>query len=100
VPEYGSGWNIFVNQSGRIDHRYDYLFYEAGLGFVPQLSEGWCVRQEDLKPELTGLLTAIGLNAAEIRDLIDYWRGVLTDTGTTQYIPYSTQPSTGSLNSR
>ncbi len=78
VPEYGSGWNVFVDRSGRIEQRYDYLFYEAGLGFLPGLCEGWCVCREDLPADLRHLLISIGLNEAETNDFIVYWRGVLT----------------------
>jgi hypothetical protein len=80
-PEYGSGWNVFVETSGRIDHRYDYLFYEAALPDVPTLSSGWCIPRDDLASELPALLIQIGLNETEIEDLMEYWLGYLTDCG-------------------
>ena len=72
-PEYGDGWEVFVSQSGRIDDRYDYLFYEASLAQAPVLAAGWCVDGMDLEGELAPLLTALGLNAVESTDFLDYW---------------------------
>jgi hypothetical protein len=79
VPEYGSGWSVYVETSGRIERRYDYLFYEAGLGFRPGLSEGWCVGREDLAADLPPLLHSLGLNEQEVGDFMAYWSGMLAD---------------------
>jgi hypothetical protein len=79
VPEYGTGWHVFVETSGRIDHQYDYLFYEAALGKLPELADGWCLSRDDLSSELNVLLSGIGLNAREAGDFIAYWTHYLTE---------------------
>jgi hypothetical protein len=79
IPEYGTGWNVFVEESGRIDQQYDYLFYEANAGGVPALANGWCLRRVELTSKLRVLLTRIGLNAKEAAEFVEYWRDYLTD---------------------
>lgn len=78
VPEYNSGWNVFVETSGRIDHRHDYLFYEAELRDMPTLRGGWCLHRDRLAAELPHLLRQIGLNESETEDLLEYWLDHLT----------------------
>jgi hypothetical protein len=87
IPEYGAGWNVFVEQSGRIDQSYDYLFYEAAAGGVPALANGWCLRRNELAAKLRVLLTQIGLNAKEAADFVKYWLDYLTEYGRYRIYP-------------
>jgi hypothetical protein len=76
-PEYGSGWDVFVEPSGRIDDRYDYLFYEAAISMIPPMAAGWCFEESELSPRLEELLHRLGLNAAEADAFLEYWLGRL-----------------------
>ncbi|MCK4339896.1 MAG: hypothetical protein KAW87_07930 [Candidatus Cloacimonetes bacterium] len=73
IPEYKSGWDAFVEKSGRINSKYDYLFYEASIKIMPELSSGWCISQKNLRNELNDLLLKIGLNQKETKEFLDYW---------------------------
>ncbi|MEA3476510.1 MAG: hypothetical protein U9R23_08760 [Candidatus Cloacimonadota bacterium] len=79
IPEYNSGWDVFVEKSGRIDSKYDYLFYEASIKIMPELSSGWCISQKNLKNKLNSLLLKVGLNQKEINEFLDYWLNILKD---------------------
>jgi hypothetical protein len=73
IPEYKSGWDVFVEESGRMDDKYDYLFYETSMGTLPNLNSGWCLEQENIKTELPKILRKLGLNKQEIFDFMEYW---------------------------
>ncbi|MCK4339895.1 MAG: carboxypeptidase regulatory-like domain-containing protein [Candidatus Cloacimonetes bacterium] len=75
IPEYNSPWNVFVEKSGRIDNKYDYLFYEASIKIMSSANwrTGWCIPQKNLKIELNDLLLKIGLNKQETNEFLDYW---------------------------
>lgn len=79
VPEYGSGWDVFVETSGRIDDLYDYLFYEASVHVAPSLSEGWCISRDGLPGGLGQHLLEMGLNDTEVADFLEYWLEALMD---------------------
>ena len=79
IPEYGSGWNVFVETTGLIDHRYDYLFYEASIRKVPDLSRGWCISRSALAGELQVILSDLGLNEKESEDFLEHWLNRLTE---------------------
>ena len=48
IPEYGTGWDIFVDTNGLIDNTYNYLFYESSQPDVWQQNDGWIVKKTDL----------------------------------------------------
>ncbi|NIM65326.1 MAG: hypothetical protein GTO51_04975 [Candidatus Latescibacteria bacterium] len=77
VPEYGDGWDVLVEKSGKIDHQYEYLFYEASLGRIPELSRGWCISLDHAATELHSLLMQIGLNEKETEEFLEYWLDLL-----------------------
>jgi hypothetical protein len=90
IPEYGSGWDVFVETTGLIDHEYDYLFYEASIQEAPEFNSGWCFDTKDLEEELTEILISLGLNLKETEDFLDHWLGRLTE-----YEYYSVYTLTG-----
>jgi len=47
-PPYGSGWTVEVDPNGRINGRYDYLYYEAQTEDRYQYSSGWVVQKDTL----------------------------------------------------
>ncbi len=77
IPEYGDGWDVFVETTGRIDGKYDYLFYEAVLTWFPDITHGWCLGRQELPWRLAEILRELGLNEAETADFLAYWQGRL-----------------------
>lgn len=73
-PQYPGDWlDIRVRPDGRIDRKYDYLFYEAAIPDLWQYSEGWVVKQDMLPLFFRSNLEAYGFNENEILDFMDYW---------------------------
>jgi hypothetical protein len=79
IPEYSSGWDVFVETTGLIDHQYDYLFYEVSIREVPELLSGWSLSRDELDDGLQDILTGLGFNQSETDDFLDYWLGRLMD---------------------
>jgi len=73
IPEYNSGWDVFVEESGLIDHKYDYLFYETSLTELPGFFSGWCFKKEEMERGLQNVLLKIGLNDKETAKFLEYW---------------------------
>lgn len=72
-PDYGGGWDVFVDESGRIDGTWDYLFYEIAMPGAPLITQGWCLSWSELPAGLESITAELGLNAAERDDFLDYW---------------------------
>ncbi len=79
IPEYGTGWDIFVDTNGLIDNTYTYLFYESSQPDVWQQNNGWIVNKTDLTDFFNKNLSDYGFFGQEIQDYIDYWIPRLTD---------------------
>jgi hypothetical protein len=77
-PDYGTGWLVNVEPSGRIDGHYDYLFYEAEVPDRYQYSSGWIVHRDTLSAFFVHTMTRAGFKIREITDFIDYWGPRLT----------------------
>ena len=78
-PKYNeeSGWvvktsadGVLTDKSGR---QYEYLYWEADLDMVPDLSKGFCVRGEDSADFLEKALSDLGLTDTEANAFIMYW---------------------------
>ena len=78
-PKYNeeSGWvvktsadGVLTDKSGR---QYEYLYWEADLDMVPDLSKGFCVRGEDSAAFLEDALSDLGLSDTEANTFIMYW---------------------------
>ena len=79
-PEYGSGWDVFVDTEGLIDHQYSCLFYECVVPTdIFQRTEGWIVEQKDLTEFFQSNLRAYGFIEHEIQDFLDYWIPLLDE---------------------
>jgi len=79
-PLYPVDWkNIKVKPDGKIDKKFDFLFYECEIPDFWQYVEGWVVKQEELPEFFENNLKAYGFNDAEIEDFIDWWVPDLTD---------------------
>jgi hypothetical protein len=79
-PTYGNGWNVFAEPSGKINHQYNYLFYEAENPDAYQYQSGWSVARDTLASFFTNTLTQSGFNQKEITDFTDYWIPLLQDS--------------------
>lgn len=73
IPEYGNGWNVTVDTLGKINEKYDYLFYESEQPDVWQMEKGWCIKTENLSHFFTQNLSAYGFEGREIDDFNEYW---------------------------
>ncbi|MEA2078019.1 MAG: hypothetical protein U9O95_08390 [Candidatus Marinimicrobia bacterium] len=73
-PFYPLQWkNIKVKPNGRIDRKYDFLFYEAEIPDLWQYSEGWVIPQKDLPVFFDENLQDYGFNENEINDFLEFW---------------------------
>jgi hypothetical protein len=73
-PLYPVDWkNIKVKPNGKIDKKFDFLFYECEIPDFWQYSEGWVVEQEKLAEFFEDNLNAYGFNDAEIEDFLEFW---------------------------
>ena len=72
-PDYGAGWDVFVDDDGRIDATWDYLFYEIAMRGAPLIAEGWCLSWSELSTGLESITDAVGLTPAERDDFLVYW---------------------------
>ena len=73
IPDYNGKWIVSVTKNGKIDKKYDYLFYETDLNesFTP--TEGWIVGYNDLSLFFDKFLPVLGLNKKEAAQFKEYW---------------------------
>lgn len=88
-PDYGDGWDVAVDETGRIDATWDYLFYEIAMRGAPVIQEGWCLSWSELPEGLEIITKDMGLNAAEQDDFLDYWMPRLPPRNYYQILPVS-----------
>ena len=79
IPEYDKGWCVEVDTKGKINGKYDYLFYESKQPNIFQYEYGWCVGRENLKSFFEKNMANYNFSIAEIKDFIDYWVPLLTE---------------------
>ena len=72
-PEYMQGWSVMVEPSGRIDEQYDFLFYESRQPDRWQRTEGWVIKQSEVRSFFTENLRRYGFNEKESADFLDWW---------------------------
>ncbi len=78
-PNYLTGWKVTAEPNGLIDHKYDYLFYEAQLTNLQLPDEGWIIEFSNLDEWFDETLPLLGLNNKEIAQFKDYWMKELTE---------------------
>jgi hypothetical protein len=86
-PEYNSGWLVHVTPEGRIDDKYDFLFYESALPDLFKTDSGWVFSCENLEAEFRSVLSDFGFAGREIEDFIDFWIPVLVDASYFAFYP-------------
>ena len=75
-PPYNKdGWNVLVNNDGKIENIYDYLFYEVKIQNIwnRNVEYGWIIEKEKFYDEVYQMMNNIGFNDKEISDFINYW---------------------------
>lgn len=77
IPEYGTGWAVGVQPDGKINGRYDYLYYEAQAPDRYQYTSGWVVHRDTLEQFFVSTMAQAGFSNREIADFIDYWQPLL-----------------------
>lgn len=92
IPEYNTGWCIFVDTLGKINNHYEYLFYESIQPDIWQYKEGWCVKKDDVKEFFETNMKNYNFSNKEIKDFTDYWIPRLVD-----YEFYTVYPQHNSL---
>jgi hypothetical protein len=73
IPLYSGGWNVSVEPSGKIDQKYDYLFYESKNPDTFQYTSGWIVSRDTLTSFFSNNLLLAGFSQREKSDFIEYW---------------------------
>ena len=81
IPEFPDQWqNLKIKPDGKINDKYDYLFYESIQPNIFQKTKGWIVKRENLTDFFNKNLQQSGFNQNEINDFIDHWIPILTDS--------------------
>jgi len=81
IPEFPEQWqNLQIKPDGKINDKYDYLFYESIQPNIFQKTKGWIVKLENLTIFFQKNLQQSGFNQNEISDFIEHWIPILTDS--------------------
>lgn len=81
IPEFPDQWqNLQITPDGRINNKYDYLFYESIQPDIFQKTDGWIVKLENLSTFFKENLQKSGFNQNEINDFIEHWIPKLNDS--------------------
>lgn len=80
-PLYNNQWNVSAAPDGKIDNKYDYLFYEAKLNKIELPDEGWVVEYSKLEQWFDKELPLLGLNSKETEQCREYWINNLKSAG-------------------
>ncbi|MCX6150678.1 MAG: hypothetical protein NTX22_09160 [Ignavibacteriales bacterium] len=73
IPAYLGEWSVQAEPTGKIDNKYDYLFYEAKTPDIYQYSSGWIVNRDSLPLFFRTKLSESGFIDREINDFTQYW---------------------------
>ena len=82
-PAYDGGWNVRATPKGELTNLKDgkthpYLFWEGRGGLYETPKRGFVVAQKDVHAFLVEKLSALGLNAQERADFIEFWEPRMT----------------------
>lgn len=78
LPPYAQGWDVRATPSGRIDGKWDYLFYEVDLRTLTLPQQGWVISAAELAHWCDTTLPRLGLNPKERAQFKEYWLHHLT----------------------
>ena len=86
IPKYKNGWKVNIEPSGRINKKYDSLFYENNLKQINVPNQGWIVEKSELKEWFKNRLTSWNFSEKEMNEFIEYWVPRLNKETDTKYI--------------
>ena len=79
IPTYTEQWCVNIDTNGKIDNRYDYLFYESKQPNTFQYEKGWCIARNDMNSFFESNMKQYNFSDAEISDFIEYWIPLLDE---------------------
>lgn len=82
-PAYDGGWNVRATPKGELTNlkdgkTYPYLFWEGRGGLYETPKRGFVVAEKNVHGFLLEKLAALGLNAQESADFIEFWEPRMT----------------------
>ena len=82
-PAYDGGWNVRATPKGELTNlkdgkTYSYLFWEGRGGLYETPKRGFVVAEKNVHGFLLEKLAALGLNAQESADFIEFWEPRMT----------------------
>lgn len=84
-PFYPSdGWLVKAKPNGELTNlsdkqQYPYLFWEGNAYNMEVPSDGFVLKKENIKRDMTKLLTRLGLNEKETTDFLEFWQSKLEE---------------------
>ncbi len=73
IPKYSDGWSFKVDSLGKIDKKWNYLFYESIQPDEWQKKAGWLLKKDTLLTFFENNMNSYGFSTQEIKDFTDYW---------------------------
>lgn len=77
IPEYKDFWHATAKPNGNLlidGKKYGYLFYESDTSTLHmQKEEGWIIKPETKKEQLTEIATKYKFNEQETKDFVTFW---------------------------
>lgn len=81
IPQYPEQWqNLQIEPNGKINGKYNYLFYESIQPNKFQMTKGWVIKNENLENFFEDNMQKTGFNQTEINDFITHWIPKLIDS--------------------
>ncbi len=79
-PYPAGGWHVTADPDGRIDDKYDYLYYDVLLDNVEVAPEGWIITGQQFGDWCCTTLPALGLVPSETSEFTIFWSTRLPDS--------------------
>lgn len=78
------GWLVKAKPNGELTNlsdkqQYPYLFWEGNAYNMDIPSDGFVLKKENIKRDMTKLLTRLGLNEKETTDFLEFWQSKLEE---------------------
>ena len=86
IPQYKDGWTVNIESDGKIDEKWNYLFYESIQPNLWQFKKGWVIKQDELPKFFVENMTEYGFSKNEIVDFTTHWIPLLKNEE--EYIIY------------
>lgn len=76
-PKYDGVWTVLSDKNSNITNKdgkkYEYLWWESTSEYLPEINDGFVVKNEDLEAFLDSTLSKAGFNQKEISDFKEFW---------------------------